>query len=149
MSLIAGNYSLSFCRGMIHKQEKHQFQHSCIDLDSVYPSDVALVRRMEGPMRHQDALSEYYNVDALWGFAIGAVHDIREHVTCHRLGEFITGEAILHHLMMMGTYKWIAEDVFQQGNFPSMAFRYSSVLSNCLLKRIKRMENLVGHPRFY
>jgi len=51
--------------------------------------------------------------------------------------------------MMMGTYKWIAEDVFQQGNFPLMAFQYSSVLSNCLLKRIERMENLVGHPRFY
>ena len=109
MSLIAGDYSPNFCRGMIHKQEKRQFQHSRIDPDSVYLSDAALVRRMEGPMCHQDALSEYYNVDA----------------------------------------KWIAEDVFQQGNFPSMAFRYSSILSNCLLKRIKRMENLVGRLRFY
>jgi len=144
MSLIAGNYSPNFCCGMIHKQEKRQFQHSHIDPDSIYLSDVALVRRMEGPMHHQDALSEYYNVDALWGFVIGAAHDIRECVARHRLGEFITGDAILHRLMMMGTYKWIAEDVFQQGNFPSMAFRYSSILSNCLLKRIERMENLVG-----
>ena len=100
-------------------------------------------------MRHQDALSEYYNMDMLWGFTIGAVHDIREHVVHRRPGEFVTGEVILHCLMMMGTYKWIAEDVFQQGNFPLMAFRYSSVLSNCLLKRIERMENLVGCLRFY
>ena len=149
MSLIAGDYSLNFCRGMIHKQEKRQFQHSRIDPDSIYPSDAALVHRMEGPMCHQDALSEYYNVDALWGFVIGAVHDIRERVGRRQPGEFITGDAILHRLMMMGTYKWIAEDVFQQGNFPSMAFQYSSVLSNGLLTRIERMENLVGHPRFY
>src|SRR5882762_8512864 len=103
---------------MIHKQEKHQFQHSWIDPDSVYPSDAALVCCMEGPLHHQDALSEYYNVDALWGFVIGAAHDIREHVARHQPGEFITGDAILHHHLMMGTYKWIAEDVFQQGNFP-------------------------------
>ena len=134
---------------MIHKQEKRQFQHSHIDPDSIYPSDAALMRCMEGLMHHQDALSEYYNVDTLWGFAIGTTHDIRECVAQHQPGEFITGEAILHCLMMMGTYKWIAEDVFQQGNFPSMAFRYSSILSNCLLKRIERMENLVGLPRFY
>src|SRR5882762_11454158 len=135
MSLIAGDYSPSFCQGMIHKQEKRQFQHSCIDPDSVYPSDAALVHCMEGPMRHQDALSEYYNMDMLWGFTIGAAHDIRERMVRHRPGEFITGEAILHRLMMMGTYKWIAKDLFQQGNFPSMTFWYSSILSNCLLKR--------------
>ena len=68
---------------MIHKQEKHQFQHSRIDPDSIYPSDAALVCRMEGPMCHQDVLSEYYNMDALWGFAIGAVHDIRERMARH------------------------------------------------------------------
>ena len=83
MSLIAGDYSPSFCQGMIHKQEKRQFQHSRIDPDSVYPSDAALVRRMEGPMHHQDVLSESYNVDVLWGFAIGAAHDIRERMV-HR-----------------------------------------------------------------
>src|SRR5882762_10711802 len=87
MSLIAGDYSPSFCRGMIHKQEKRQFQHSRIDPDSVYPSDAALVRCMEGPMCHQDTLSEYYNVDALWGFAIGATHDIRECVVRCQPGE--------------------------------------------------------------
>jgi len=43
---------------------------------------------------HDNALSEYYNVDALWGFAIGAMHDIREHVVHCQPGEFITREAI-------------------------------------------------------
>jgi len=91
MSLIAGDYSPSFCRGMIHKQEKCQFQHSHIDPDSVYLSDAALVHRMEGPMRHQDALSEYYNMDVLWGFVIGAAHDIRERVARRRPGSLLPG----------------------------------------------------------
>ena len=70
------------CDRMIRKQERCTHQHSHIDLASTYPSDVALVGHMDGSIRHQDALSEYYNVDALWGFAIGATHDIRERVVC-------------------------------------------------------------------
>jgi len=38
------------------------------------------VQHMEGPLCHQDALSEYFNVDVLWGFAIGTMADIRERV---------------------------------------------------------------------
>jgi len=99
--LIAGDYSPNFCRGMIHKQEKRQFQHSHIDPDSVYPSDVALVRRMEGPMCHQDALSEYYNVDALWDLRLeprmifGNAWRVVDRGVHYR-------DAILHRLMMMG-----------------------------------------------
>ena len=86
-------------------------------------------------------------VDALWGFTIGTAADIREHVAHHVQGRGIAGGAILHCLLMMGTYDWTANDIFQQGNFPLMAFRYTSVLGNCLLQRIKRTEELVRHLR--
>jgi len=36
-----------------------------------YPSVASLVRQMEDPNRGQDALSEFYNSDVLFGFAIG------------------------------------------------------------------------------
>ena len=73
---------------------------------------------MEGLLHHEDTLSEYFNVDTLWGFVIGTAADIRECVAhCHQ-GQFIAGSAILHHLLMMGVYNWTGEDIFQQGNFP-------------------------------
>jgi len=67
MAMILNDYHPSFSWGTIRKQERCQFPHSHIDLNSVYPSDVALISHMEGPMCHQDALSEYYNMDAMWG----------------------------------------------------------------------------------
>src|SRR5882762_2565679 len=56
MALIIGDYCPSFTQGTIHKQERHQFQHSHIDPASVYPSDTVLVRHMEGPLHHKDAV---------------------------------------------------------------------------------------------
>jgi len=85
----------------------------------------------------------------LWGFAIGTMADIRERVAQRLQGGTYVGGAILHRLMMMGMYDWTANDIFQQGNFPSMVFRYSSVLSNCLLQRIEWSESLVRRLRSY
>jgi len=122
MSLIAGDYSLNFCCGMIHKQEKRQFQHSRIDPDSIYPSDVTLVAsygRTDAPSRM--SLSEYYNVDALWGFAIelrtisvvrGALSTGSSYRGCYPSSSDDDGDVTRD-----------SRDVFQQGNFPSMAFR--------------------------
>src|SRR5882762_9100313 len=144
MALILNKYSPSFSQGTIWKQERHQHQHSCIDPSSAYPSDVALVGCMEGPMHHQDALSEFYNVDAIWGFAILTAADLRDRMDCWNQNPRLRGSIILHHLLVMGTYDWVAPSIFQQGNFPLLAIRYASVLGNQLLLRIKRSKALVG-----
>jgi len=99
---------------------------------------------MESPNRGQDALSEFYNSDALFGFAIGAAADIRERVAwrVQQQGQdWVVGDPQMHRLLMLGVFDWTGDDIFQGGqNFPSLAFRYSSVLGNSLLKRIERSD---------
>src|SRR5882762_1625722 len=99
---------------------------------------------MESPNRGQDTLSEFYNSDVLFGFAIGTAADIREQVVqqVQQQGQdHVAGDPQMHHLLMLGVFDWTGEDIFWGGqNFPSLAFRYSSVLGNSLLKRIERSD---------
>jgi len=89
-------------------------------------------------------LSEFYNSDALFGFAIGAAADIQERVAqrVQQQGQdWVAGDPQMHRLLMLGVFNWTGADIFRGGqNFPSQAFRYSSVLGNSLLKRIERSD---------
>ena len=78
MALIMNNYCPTNMAGTIcwHKQREHA--HSCILGSVPYPLVADLVCRMEDPNRSRDALSEFYNSDALFGFAIGVAADIWE-----------------------------------------------------------------------
>jgi len=99
---------------------------------------------MESPNRGQDVLSEFYNSNALFGFAIGVVADIRERVVrrVQQQGQDqVAGDPQMHRLLMLGVFDWTGDDIFRGGqNFPSLVFRYSCVLGNSLLKRIERSD---------
>jgi len=71
---------------------------------------------MESPNRGQDALSEFYNSDALFGFAIGAAADIRERVAwrVQQQGQdWVAGDPQMHRLLMLGVFDWTGDDVFR------------------------------------
>ena len=95
-------------------------------------------------MRHRDALSEYYNVDALWGYTISAAADIHSRMIRwhHRLEP--GGAVVLHRLLVIGAFDWAGANIYQQGNFPSLAFCYACVLGNQLLLRIERSDAMVS-----
>ena len=99
---------------------------------------------MKSPNRGQDALLEFYNSDALFGFTIGAAVDIWERVArrVQQQGQDrVAGDPQMHRLLMLGVFDWTGDDIFRGGqNFPSLAFQYSSVLGNSLLKRIERSD---------
>jgi len=50
--------------------------------------------------------------------------------------------------MMMGMYKWIAKDVFSK-ELPFNGLPLFQRLKQLPSQEDERMENLVGHPRFY
>src|SRR5882762_4371348 len=138
MALIMNDYRPTNMAGTIRRHERREHAHSRISGSTPYPSVASLVRRMEDPNRGQDALLEFYNSDALFGFTIGAVADIWERVArrVQQQGQgHVAGDPQMHCLLMIGVYDWMGGDIFRGGqNFPSLAFRYSSVLGNSLLK---------------
>jgi len=144
MALIMNDYRPTNMAGTIRRHERREHAHSRISGSTPYPSVASLVRRMEDPNRGQDALSEFYNSDALFGFAIGVAVDIRERVArrVQQQGQdWIVGDPQMHRLLMLGVFDWTGDDIFRGGqNFPSLAFRYSCVLGNSLLKRIERSD---------
>jgi len=150
MALIMNDYRPTNMAGTIRRHERREHAHSRISGSTPYPSVASLVRRMEDPNRGQDALSEFYNSDALFGFAIGAAADIRERVArrVQQQGQDrIVGDPQIHRLLMLGVFDWTGDDIFRGGqNFPSLAFRYSCVLGNSLLKRIERSDAEVRLP---
>jgi len=86
---------------------------------------------MESPNRGQDALSEFYNSDALFGFAIGAAADIRERVAwrVQQQGQDrVAGDPQMHRLLMLGVFDWTGMISSEGSEFPSLVFRYSCVL---------------------
>jgi len=103
-----------------------------------------MTKVMTSPNRGQDTLSEFYNSNVLFGFAIGAAADIREQVAwqVQQQGQdHVAGGPQMHCLLMLGVFDWTGDDLFQGGqHFPLLAFRYSSVLGNSLLKRITRSD---------
>ena len=78
MALIMNDYRPTNMAGTICHHERREHAHSRISGSMPYPSVTSLVSRMENPNRGQDVLLEFYNSDALFGFAIGVVADIRE-----------------------------------------------------------------------
>src|SRR5882757_9273417 len=81
---------------------------------------------------------------SVFRFAIGAAADIRDRVArrVQQQGQDrIVGDPQIHRLLMLGVFDWTGDDIFRGGqNFPSLAFRYSCVLGNSLLKRIERSD---------
>src|SRR5882757_5266364 len=150
MALIMNDYRPTNMAGTIRRHECREHTHSRISGSTPYPSVASLVRRMEDPNRGQDALSEFYNSDALFRFTIGAAADIRERVArrVQQQGQDrVVGDPQMHRLLMLGVFDWTGEDIFRGGqNFPSLAFRYSCVLGNSLLKRIERSDAEVRLP---
>ena len=80
MALIMNDYCPTNMAGTIHRHERREHVHSQISGSMPYLSVASLVSQMESPNRGQDALSEFYNSDALFGFTIGVVADIQERV---------------------------------------------------------------------
>ena len=95
-------------------------------------------------MHHQDALLEYYNVDAMWGFAISAAKDIHSRMIHQDRNLGALGDVVLHHLLVIRAFDWAGVDIYQQGNFPSLVLHYACILGNQLLLKIKRSKALVG-----
>src|SRR5882762_3250617 len=122
MALIMNDYRPTNMAGTIRRHERREHAHSRISGLTPYPLVASLVRRMEDPNRGQDALSEFYNSDALFGFAIGAAADIRERVQ-QQGQDRIVGDPQMHRLLMLGVFDWTGDDIFRGGqNFPSLAF---------------------------
>src|SRR5882762_3328458 len=80
MALIMNDYRPTNMAGTIHRHERREHAHSRISGSTPYPSVASLVSQMESPNRGQDVLSEFYNSNVLFRFAIGAAADIRERV---------------------------------------------------------------------
>src|SRR5882762_9081302 len=80
MALIMNDYHPTNMAGTIRRHERREHAHSWISGSMPYPSVASLVSQMENPNRGQDTLSEFYNSDALFRFAIGAAVDIWEQV---------------------------------------------------------------------
>src|SRR5882762_6414071 len=118
MALIMNDYRPTNMAGTIRCHERREHAHSWISGSTPYLSIASLVSRMENPNRGQDALSEFYNSDALFGFAIGAAVDIRERVVrrVQQQGQgHVAGDLQMHCLLMMGVYNWMGADIFRGG----------------------------------
>ena len=68
---------------------------------------------MEGPNRGEDMLLEFYNSDALWGYTIRVAVNLQEWLAqimqCQGQ-DWVEGNALIHHLLMMGVYDWAGRD---------------------------------------
>jgi hypothetical protein len=121
----------------ISRMGRRRFPSSRINSGEVYPAIENLVLRMERAEGDRDTLSEFYNMDAIFGFAIRA----------HLRLEAIRGENLenqqLSRILDIGIHDWKGEDRNSGGGGsggPPYAIRYAAVLGSQLLERIRGLE---------
>ena len=112
-----------------HDHRDHTSSH--VDSREPYPVLRTLVECLEGASRDADKLDEWFHSDALFGFAIAAHSD-----RVVRMGH-IEQDVDLNRILLMGIYDWKDMDKQGGGSCPVMSIRYTVVLGNRLLRRIK------------
>ena len=128
----------------ISRLDRRCFPSSRVNSGEVYPAIENLVLRMERAEGDCDTLSEFYNTDAIFGFAIRAHLQLAANRSEDCENQHLT------QILDIGTHDWKGED--RSGNSGGSggvpyAIRYAAVLGSQLLERIWSSEAKVRIPR--
>lgn len=124
----------------ITRIDRRSFPNNRINGTGPYPSLESLVLRMERESGGRDELSEFYNSDAIFGFAIRAEIQHRANRT-----ENVENRQ-LNRVLDIGLYDWKGNDRSGGNGGPPLPVRYAAVLGSQLLDRIRFLENRVSSP---
>ena len=127
----------------ISRLDCRRFPSSRINSEEVYPAIENLVLRMERTEGDCDTLSEFYNTDAIFGFAIRAHLQLAANRGDDRKNQQLT------RILDIGIHDWKGEDWSGTGGGSGdvpYAIPYATVLGSQLLECIRSSEAKVRVP---